>query len=308
MIKTARELMTRRGAIRFPAYVPVTTFGMEYPLDSLIRPYLPRLAPAVMVSYYYARQMSEPLRLPLMVDSGGFASLFEGSRVVRQASVGVLRVRRDKKLETIHPGDVLELQEAIADVAFTLDFPVPPGTDLKEARRRQRLTVANAQWALANRRRKDLPLFAPVQAWDATSARECAREYFGAGFDGIAVGGLVPRARDLGLVRAIIEAVKSEIGDLPLHVFGLGKPEMIEALYNAGVDSVDSSSYVQLAADGRLWSNPGYRISEPSSSDRLHLALCNLAEATGRTLPLSAARVVFATHSLACHEQRALAM
>lgn len=298
MIKTARELMTRRGTIRFPAYVPVTTFGKEYPLDSLIHPYLPRLAPAVMASYYYARQMSEPLRLPLMVDSGGFASLFDGSRVIRQAGAGVLRVRRDKKLETIHPRDVLELQEAIADVAFTLDFPVPPGTDLKEARRRQRLTIANALWALANRRRKDLPLFAPVQAWDATSARECAREYRGAGFDGIAVGGLVPRARDLGLILAIIEAVKSEIGDLPLHVFGLGKPEMIEALYKAGVDSVDSSSYVQLAADGRLWGRTSCKIIDPAPTDRLHLALCNLATATGRALPLSAARMAFTTHAL----------
>lgn len=298
MIRTTRELLTRRGAIRFPAYVPVTTFGAKYPLDSLIRPYLPRLAPAVMVSYYYARHMAEPLRLPLMVDSGGFASLFEGSRVVRQSGLGVLRVRRDKRSETIHPRDVLELQEAIADVAFPLDFPVPPGVDLNEARRRQRLTIANAQWALANRRRKDLPLFAPVQAWDAESARESAREYRGAGFDGVAVGGLVPRARDLGAVLAIIEAVRGEVGDLPLHVFGLGKPEMIEALYRAGVDTVDSSSYVQLAADGRLWSNPTYRICDPSPSDRLHLALCNLAVATGRTLPLSAARVVFATHSL----------
>lgn len=146
MTRSTRELVTRRGVIRFPAYVPVTTFGAKYPLDSLIRPYLPRLAPAVMVSYYYARQMGEPLRLPLMVDSGGFASLFEGSRVVRQSGLGVLRVHRDKKSETIHPRDVLELQEEVADVAFPLDFPVPPGADLKEARLRQRLTVANAQW------------------------------------------------------------------------------------------------------------------------------------------------------------------
>lgn len=173
---------------------------------------------------------------------------------------------------------------------------------MKEARRRQRLTVANAHWALANRRRRDLQLFAPVQAWDAQSARECAREYRGAGFAGVAVGGLVPRAGDLNTVLAIVEAVRSEVGDLPLHVFGLGKPEVIETLYRAGVDSVDSSSYVRLAADGRLWSNPAYRISEPSPSDRLHLALCNLAAATGKTLPLSAVRLVFATHRLATHE------
>ncbi|HEV7373539.1 MAG TPA: tRNA-guanine transglycosylase [Pyrinomonadaceae bacterium] len=298
MNSVARYLQTRGGIIRFPAYVPVTTFGEKYLLDKLIQPYLLRLAQCVMVSFHFARQMKEPLRLPLMVDSGGFASLFEGARIVKNGSLGILRVRQEHGVETIHPRDVLELQERIADVAFTLDFPIPPGTEAKEAQRRQRLTIANAHWALVNRRRRDLPVFACVQAWDERSALACAREYKSAGFDGVAIGGLVPRARDLATVRSIVEAVRTEIGELPLHVFGLGKPEMTEMLFRAGVDSIDSSSYVKLAADGRLWSNPDYRISEPTPSDRLHLALCNLATATGRTLPLSAASVVFATHSL----------
>ena len=44
-----KALETPSGTIRFPAYIPVTTFGEKYPLDRLIQPYLPRLAPAVMV-------------------------------------------------------------------------------------------------------------------------------------------------------------------------------------------------------------------------------------------------------------------
>jgi helicase len=201
-------------------------------------------------------------------------------------------------LEIIHPRDVLDLQEQIADVGFTLDFPIPPGMNERDARRHQRLTIANAHWALTNKRRKDLLLFACVQAWDAVSARDCATEYRNAGFDGIAIGGLVPRARDITAILSIVEAVRSAIEDLPLHVFGLGNPLIIESLFKAGVDSVDSSSYVQLAADGRLWSNPDYRICDPSPTDRLHIALCNLATATGRSLPLSSAKLVFSTHAL----------
>ncbi len=298
-----RTLATRRGPIPFPAYVPVTTFGDRYPLDDLVRPYLPRLAPAAMVSYHYARQMPEAPRLPLMVDSGGFASLFSGARVVTSGGLGVLEVDREGKVERVHPRDVLDLQERVADVAFTLDFPVPPGTEAAEARGRLERTVANAHWALANRRRKDLPLFACVQAWDASSARECALAYTDAPFDGVAIGGLVPRAHDLSAVLAIVEAVREEIGDRPLHVFGLGKPDTVGALYSAGVDSVDSSSYVQLAADGKLWGEPRYRINDPSPTDRLHLALCNLAIAAGRTLPLSASRLTFTTRSLEHHAQ-----
>jgi tRNA-guanine family transglycosylase len=290
---TPRKLVTRRGEIRLPAYVPVTTFGQKYPLDRLIQPYLPRLASAMMVAYHYAKQMDEEPRLPLLVDSGGFASLFADARVVAEGDIGVLELVKGESLDRTHPRDVLDLQERIADVAFTLDFPIPPGMDKEEAQRRLDLTIKNAHWALANRKRKDMLLFACVQAWDTDSARECARTYAKAGFDGIAIGGLVPRARDLELVLRIVDAVRAEIGDLPLHVFGLGKPETVDTLYKAGVDSVDSSSYVKLAADGRLWSDPAWRKEDPSSTDRLQLALCNLATATGRTLPLGIRGIVF---------------
>ena len=108
----------------------------------------------------------------------------------------------------------------------------------------------------------------------------------------------MPRARDLPAVLAIVEAVREEIGDRPLHVFGLGRPEIVESLYGAGVDSVDSSSYVRLAADGKLWGNPSHRIKDPSPTDRLHVALCNLAAATGSALPLSAYKLAFTTRTL----------
>jgi tRNA-guanine family transglycosylase len=291
-------LATRHGFIRFPAYIPVTTFGGQYPLDDMVRSYLPRLASAVMVSYHYARLMKDSPRLPLLVDSGGFASLFEGACVVNSGELGAVEIAREGEKKTVRPWDVLELQEKVADVAFTLDFPIRPGTDMMEAHRRLKLTIANALWALSNRRRKDLPLFACVQAWDVASARECARAYADEPFDGVAIGGLVPRVHDLPLVLSIVETVREEVGDHPLHVFGLGKPKLVSALFGAGVDSVDSSSYVQLAAAGRLWSNPDHRIVDPSPMDRLHLALCNLAAATSKTLPLSMAGMVFMTHEL----------
>src|SRR5688500_771939 len=90
MSQQARSIVTRRGVIPLPAYIPVTTFGRKYPLDDLIRPYLPRLAPAVMVSYHYARQMQQVLPLPMLVDSGGFASLFANATIIEDGSLGSL--------------------------------------------------------------------------------------------------------------------------------------------------------------------------------------------------------------------------
>lgn len=287
MTPEPRQLQTRRGAIRFPAYFPVTTFGDKYPLDRLLLAYLPRLAPGVMVSYYYARQMTAPPRLPVLVDSGGFASLSAGARVLADGKLGVLEPAATGASGRIHARDVLDLQEQAADVAFTLDFPIPPGMGKTEARRRQKLTVANALWALANRRRRDLPLFACVQAWDAASARTCARAYAHAGFDGIAIGGLVPRVRDLDQVLAIVTAVREEVGGLPLHVFGIGKPEIVRKLFRHGVDAVDSSAYVRLAAAGKTWDRTWQAVEEPSPLERLQLALRNLAAMTSANLPLS---------------------
>ena len=297
--KEKRELVTRSGAIPFPAYIPVTTFGAKYPLDNMIRPYLPRLASAVMVSHYYAKQMKkgERPRIPMLVDSGGFASLFSNAKVKKVNGLGVIELDKDENIEVTTPYEVLEFQEEVADVAFTLDFPIPPATDKKEAHKRLDLTISNAHWALENRRRRDLPLYACVQAWDKESARECAKAFANSGFDGIAIGGLIPRASNADLVNKIVESVRAEVGDLPLHVFGLGKPETVEALYKMGVDSVDSSAYVRLAADGKLWGSQG-QLKNPSPTIRLHLALSNLAYATGCTLPLSANRLQFTTSFL----------
>jgi tRNA-guanine family transglycosylase len=282
---STKTLITRSGILRFPAYVPVTTFGGKYPLDTLIQPYLPRLAAAVMVSHHYARQMKERPRLPLMIDSGGFAALFEGSRVLEEDGLGILETHLGETPERLTPSEVLEFQEQHADIAFTLDFPIPPGLDDDTARLRQKLTISNALWALRNRRRKDLKLFACIQGWDLDSFADCAQAYADQGFDGIALGGMVPRAKDRDWVLNCVRSIRNIVEGLPLHVFGLGHPDFLAELFAAGTDSVDSSSYVKAAADGYSWAH-STKIHDPAVSDRLSIALSNLSIASGRLLPI----------------------
>ncbi len=277
-----KQLHTPSGTIQFPAYIPVTTFGRKYPLDGLIQPYLPRMAQAVMVSHHYALQMTKRPRLPLMIDSGGFAALFEGSRILERDGLGVLEINLGEEPELLTPWDVLDFQEQHADIAFTLDFPIPPNLDKKEATLRQKLTIKNALWARNNRRRSDMRLFACIQGWDIESIGRCAEAYASASFDGIALGGMVPRAKDRKLVLSCVREVRKKILDLPLHVFGLGHPEFVEELISAGVDSIDSSAYVKAAADGKSWFDPNTPMSEPSPTDRLRLALENLAFVSGK--------------------------
>lgn len=281
-----KSLTTPSGVIRFPAYAPVTTFGGKYPLDSLIQPYLPRLTQVVMVSHYYALQMKERPRLPLMIDSGGFAALFEGNRILTEKGLGVLEINLGESPERLTPWEVLEFQEQRADIAFTLDFPIPPNLELKEARKRQKLTIANALWAIRNRRREEMNLFACIQGWNVGSIAACAHAYADQGFDGVALGGMVPRARDRAYVLECVRAVRSEIPDLPLHVFGLGHPDFLAELYAAGVDSVDSSSYVKAAADGSHWQS-ATKLPDASTPDRLRIAISNLAYASAHNASTS---------------------
>jgi helicase len=154
--------------------------------------------------------------------------------------------------------------------------------DWQEAQRRMDLTAANAVWALENRRRKDMLLFVCIQGLTPDDYGRMAHDLAAYGFDGFAIGGMVPRARDWKVVEEAVTGVLEAIGDRPLHVFGMGKPETTEKLFKLGVDSVDSSSYVKMAADGKSWTDAAPP-DDPSTTDRLALALTNLAEASRPT-------------------------
>jgi helicase len=286
-------LDTRRGTIPFPAYIPVTTFGGAYPLDNLIRPYLPRLAKAIMVSYHYAQALEgaevDP-GMPLLIDSGGFASLFQGARLEPQGhATDLVYQEADGTEKRLTVGEVLNFQEKHADVAFTLDFIIPPAMALEEAKARQAANIGNARWAIENKRSRTLKLYASVQGWDAASYAQAARELADLPFDGFALGGLVPRAQDEKSVLEIVQAVREAIPGRPIHAFGLGKPELVGKVFRAGAQSVDSSSYVKAAVDGISWA--GLPVTEaPAPVERLRLAIENLAFATRATLPLAAVR------------------
>lgn len=292
-------LVTRRGQLQLPTFFPVTTFGDKYPLDRLIRPYLPRLCQGVLVSHHYASRLDENPHehpgVPLFIDSGGFALLFDGSSVSKHNSVfGITTAGGD----CITPDQVLERQMRHAEIGATLDFPIPPGCESKlERNRRFKATLTNAEWALRNNRRADLCLYASLQCWDDGSAREAARAYaqmrhHDRTFAGIAIGGIVPRLRDPDYVRSVVEAVRAEWSG-PIHVFGVGSPTMVRNCLNWGADSTDSSSYVKYAANGRSLNPrmPKVPDAQLTPLGRMQLALRNLAhllDPLNDHLPLSA--------------------
>lgn len=126
-----RVLATRHGLLQLPTFFPVTTFGDKYPLDRLIRPYLPRLSQGVLVSHHYAAHLDAHPEahpeahpgVPLFIDSGGFALLFEGSKLTKHHDVFSIMTQGG---DLIAPDQVLERQMRHAEIGATLDFPIPP--------------------------------------------------------------------------------------------------------------------------------------------------------------------------------------
>lgn len=275
-------LSTAHGTIPLPAFFPVTTYGDNYPLDKMVRPYLNRLAPCIMVSYHYAQKMQHRPSLPLFIDSGGFAGLFAGSKIEEHGDHSCIRT---KDGEEIHPLHLLHFQEQHADIGATLDFIIPPGTEVEEAKRLQKLTIQNAIYAKQHLTSPDLILFASLQCWDEDSARQSAGIYASAGFEGIAIGGYVPRANDPYYIKTIVRAVRDEAPDCAIHVFGCGSTTLLPELTALGADSFDSSSYVRGAINSNS-SASGIHLTLYSALVRLHETI---SAVTGVNTPVDVA-------------------
>lgn len=241
----------------YPALSP------RFDLDHLLTPYAARLAPALLHSA--AELLRCPLPgsppYPLWLDSGGYAALDARNDVREEDGLGVLHVAP----HTLTPQSVLHLAaELQAAVTFTLDFPSP---DPRDKPRRDALSLVNARWTLAQPR--SCPVYACLQpGQDPAPLLELHP-------DGIALGGLAPHAANLPLLREEVARVRNCLPDgLPLHVFGIGRPEALRCIREAGATSADSSSPQRTAVGGRTFD--GVALEEPSLVERLNLAVHNL--------------------------------
>lgn len=238
---------TSGGTLPFPAFLPVTTFGGKFPLDTLLEPYLAQMCPAVMVSHYYAQKMKKSPAAITFVDSGGFASMFQGAKWEDLGDRYGIRTSEDQLLD---PLDVLTFQCDRAQIGATVDFIIPPDATEDEAVSRQDMTERNALWAM-HHLAGDLRLFASIQSWDADSAERLTERLAEHPFAGFALGGMVPRLKQPETIFDIVSGIRRVDTHRPLHVFGIGTPTLVKALFDRGVDSVDSSTFVRSAVTKR---------------------------------------------------------
>ncbi|GGR17163.1 hypothetical protein [Deinococcus ruber] len=247
-------------APRLCGFVPVLTF--RFPLDELLTPYVERLCSHALISVPELQQRGGQMlpAVPLLIDSGGFAALLPGAVIEELDGLGVLVLPDGRR---ISPQQVQAAQETYGSIGFTLDFPGPP--DIPGRAARAWLSLANARWALQQPR--SFELYASVQPGQSLGP------YLELQPDGIALGGLAPCSRDRERLTQEVLRVRAQT-DLPLHVFGIGHPESVRTVMQAGADSCDSSSPQRTAAGGRSWR--GEVMPDAAPHERLRLAILNL--------------------------------
>ena len=146
----------------------------------------------------------------------------------------------------IEPEIILDYQIRMgADIAATLDFPLVPGINRKEMRRRIRKSseYANRAKTIAEENGHDIKIYAAIHGHNAEDILYCLSS-INDGFDGYAIGSLVPMKDNYKRLIDIVLAVRKGIPkEKPLHAFGI-TGSMMPVLSFLGVDTFDSATYV----------------------------------------------------------------
>lgn len=197
------------------------------------------------------RDLFSPFSGALFIDSGGYKFLnndgIDGSN---------FQVEIDQRT-------VYDIQRQMgADIIVNLDRPIAPDDTHEQRLEKARETGKNIREFLEISSDFDgaryLTLhgynYSMIDSFLRTVTEYCSAATLRASFDGIALGSLVPKKDDRNaLIDAVIDCQKvlSDWGfaDLPLHVLGISS-RAIPLLTALGVDSFDSSTYLQTAING----------------------------------------------------------
>lgn len=197
---------------------------------------------------------------PLFVDSGGF-------KLMNSRTFGSPPDEGGTENEWgiyTNPDSILKLQyDYGSDLIATLDFPIPP--DLNQAEKYQRVedSIDSAVECLRlleeDEKYSDWEptVFAAIHGHDYEEVAYYVSNLFErtdyeSTIDGLAVGSLVPlRSNNIGTLVDIVQGATDAIppnrrDEIALHVFGVGG-QLGPLLATLGVDSYDSSTYVQAA-------------------------------------------------------------
>ena len=216
------------------------------------------------------REVDLDYKAPLFLDSGGFKLLFNINLDLSSYDIGS---------DENQAKDIVDLQLDLGgDLVASLDYPLPNNLDRTEAQERMQKSLKNAiQAARYLVDKKQTPYFyVCCHGQNRNDMRQYVENVFQqmkqnglSEFSfGLAIGSIVPLrgTRKYEQIVELILGAKDGILDeyyakTPIHVFGVSG-NIIPLLVYLGVDSFDSSSYIQTARGLNYW-NPGKNRLQP---------------------------------------------
>lgn len=289
------ELKTRHGKVRTPTVFPVHNLGAQGGWNTpRYWDVFPNIRTAMFNACYIFRnnrKIHDRIK-----QAGGIHSFLEFEGVAFADSGGYLGLDTPLKMSQ---ETVIAIQESIgADIASTLDFPFNMRESARVHRRICR-SVENAKQACKEKSGSGMLLYASVHGDDPLVLRNVLRFLSkDDGFDGYAVGSLVPIRSSFRSVIDFVIAARSAIPDKPLHVFGLGGFLTVLLLAYLGVDSCDSTAFI-ICAGKRLYFVPGYREFEMEELSKLGELPCSCPICCSRSVEtMRLDRSLIALHNL----------
>lgn len=247
------RLLTRRGAVSTPAFMPVGTAGS---VKGLLPQELRQLGAEIILTNTYhlhvrpgedlIRRFGGVARFcgwdgPVLTDSGGYQVFSLGARCTVGEDGVVFQDHIEGSRRELTPERLIEIQEALAaDVMMALDDCTGAPSDRDAAAAAMQRTLRWLPRSLAARRDQTAALFGIVQGGVFEDLRaESLERTAAAGCDGMALGGVSvgEGQEDVERIVALFGPRLPDAG--PRYLMGVGRPEDLLDAVAAGFDLFD---------------------------------------------------------------------
>jgi queuine tRNA-ribosyltransferase len=271
----AATLLTRRGPVRTPVFMPV---GTQATVKAMTPAELESLGAQIILGNTYHLHVRPGEKLiarlgglhkfmgwnrPILTDSGGY-QVFSLAKLRKITPEGVhFQNHLDGSPTFIGPETSMEIQRDLgSDIVMLFDECPPHPCSHADADKSLDLTLAwanrcRAWWDAQPAENRPL-LFGIVQGSSHADLREkSARALVDIGFDGYAVGGVSVGEPEPEMFAAIENAVPFLPPDHPRYAMGLGTPPQILEMIARGIDMFDCVLPTRLARNGTAFTASG---------------------------------------------------
>ena len=267
----AGTLLTRRGELQTPMFMPVGTYGA---VKGVTRGELEACGSQIILGntfHLMLRPGTEVIKRfgglhefinwqrPILTDSGGFQvfSLAARRKITEQ---GVqFKSPIDGAIVNLDPEISMQVQRDLAsDIVMIFDECTPYPASYQQAEESMHLSVRWAKRSKVAHADSDAALFGIIQGGMYEDLRQASLDALvDIGFDGYAIGGLSVGERSEERLR-ILDYLKSRLPlDRARYLMGVGKPEDLVESVNRGIDMFDCVIPTRNARNGYLYTSNG---------------------------------------------------